>query len=167
MKQHRENTLEQLPTASSPLERFEEFLQRRGGRITQQQKFIVEQTFAQTSHFDADELFERIRQHEQAKQLGRATVYRVLSKLVEAGMLVKMDLEGRAVYERDYGYPNHDHLHCQKCGRLVEFRSDEIDRICRNVAREHGFRVNGHQLIVSGVCGPCTTAARKTGQPLV
>ena len=151
------------------MERFEEFLQAKGGRITQQQRFIVEQVFQQRTHFDADELYDAMRQGSdsaQAKSLGKATVYRVLSKLVEAGILVKMDLEGRAVYEQDYGYPSHDHMHCQKCSRLVEFRSEQINQICEAMAKEHGFRVSSHQLIVTGICRECSTTPAKK-RPLV
>ena len=84
-----------------------------------------------------------------------------------AGILVKMDLDGRAVYEQDYGYPNHDHLHCQKCGALVEFCREEIDRICEAVGMEHGFRVTGHQMIVSGVCKSCSSTKSAKRRPLV
>ena len=46
--------------------------------------------------------------------------------MVEAGLLRKMVLGGRAVYEHDYGYPQHDHLHCTECDKLIEFSSDEL-----------------------------------------
>ena len=141
------------------MQRFEEFLQSRGGRITKQQRFIVEQVFQEHQHFDADELAQRLKPGEDGKKPGRATVYRVLNKLVEAGLLVKMDLAGRAVYEFDYGYPDHDHLNCAKCGKLIEFRSERIREICDAVAAEHRFRPTGHRLIVEGVCRECQQAA--------
>jgi len=40
----------------SPQERFEEFLQSRGKRITQQRRVLVEHIFRRHEHFDADEL---------------------------------------------------------------------------------------------------------------
>ena len=69
-----------------------------------------------------------------------------------------MTLGGRAVYEHDYGYPQHDHLHCTMCDTLIEFQSDELQRIRDAVGREHRFRVTGHRLIVTGVC-PSTAAS--------
>jgi Fur family ferric uptake transcriptional regulator len=78
--------------------------------------------------------------------------------LVDAGLLVKMELGGRSVYEHDYGYPDHDHLHCVSCDRLIEFKSDELASIRDDVARRHGFRVTGHRMIVSGLCADCQKA---------
>ena len=95
------------------------------------------------------------------RRISRPTVYRGLEQLVEAGLLRKMDLGGRAVYEHDYGYPSHDHLHCKECNRLIEFHSDEIERIRDAVARQQGFRVTGHRLIISGVCSDCNQKLRR------
>ena len=53
-------------------------------------------------------------------------VYRTLNELVEAGLLRKMTLGNRSVYEHDYGYPQHDHLHCTECDKLIEFQTDEL-----------------------------------------
>ena len=71
-------------------------------------------------------------------QVSRPTVYRALNELVEAGLLVKMDLGGRAVYEHDYGYPNHDHLHCTTCNRLIEFKSDDHRMLSSQVLDDKG-----------------------------
>lgn len=154
-----------VPTASSPMQRFEEYLQSRGGRITQQQRFIIEQVFQEHEHFDAEQLVARLRDLPGAGKLGRATVYRVLNKLVEAGLLLRMDLDGRSVYERDYGYPDHDHLFCTRCGKLFEFRSDDIDRICQRVASEQRFRPRGRRLIVEGTCHQCHQASIRPRRP--
>jgi Fur family ferric uptake transcriptional regulator len=71
-----------------------------------------------------------------------------------------MTLGGRAVYEHDYGYPQHDHLHCEKCGRLIEFSSEAVKEIRAAVAREHRFRVTNHRFIISGVCAECCRPER-------
>ena len=99
----------------SPLERFEEYLQSRGKRVTQQRRTLVEQVFSRHEHFDADDLIEQMTRHPSSCRVSRPTVYRTLAELVDAGLLRKLNLEGRAVYEHDYGYPQHDHLHCQRC----------------------------------------------------
>jgi Fur family ferric uptake transcriptional regulator len=66
-----------------------------------------------------------------------------------------MTLGGRAVYEHDYGYPQHDHLHCTGCDKLIEFQSDAVNSLREAVAREHQFRVTGHRLIITGLCNDC------------
>jgi Fur family ferric uptake transcriptional regulator len=154
-------SLGSVEVALSPLERFEEFVQSRGKRRSPQRRLIVEQVFSRHDHFDADELLANLRENGDRK-VSRATVYRTLGDLVEAGLLRQMDLKGRKVYEHDYGYPQHDHLHCQKCDKLIEFSSDELRELCEAVGREHQFRVLAHRLIITGVCAECSRPKRRT-----
>ena len=116
---------------------------------------LVDHVFSHHEHFDADQLMEQLPSSGQPGHVSRPTVYRTLSELVEAGLLVRMDLGGRSVYEHDYGYPNHDHLHCTVCDKLIEFQSADLVGIRDAVARQNAFRVTGHRLIVSGVCSEC------------
>jgi len=151
-----------VQVALTPLQRFEEYLQSRAKRVTRQRRIIVEQVFAQHDHFDADHLLALLQKVVGARQVSRPTVYRTLSELVDAGLLRQMSLAGRSVYEHDYGYPQHDHLYCQKCEKLIEFSSDEVKAIRDAVAREHSFRVLGHRLIITGVCSECAQSKRRS-----
>jgi Fur family ferric uptake transcriptional regulator len=153
-------SLGSVEVALSPLERFEEFVQSRGKRRSPRKR-LIEQVFSRHDHFDADELLANLRKNGDRK-ISRATVYRTLGDLVEAGLLRQMDLKGRKVYEHDYGYPQHDHLHCQKCDKLIEFSSDELRELCEAVGREHQFRVLAHRLIITGVCAECSRPKRRT-----
>lgn len=150
-----------VEVALSPLARFEEYLQSRGKRVTQQRRYLVEQIAKRHEHFDADQLILELNRKAQGRHVSRPTVYRTLSEMVEAGLLRTMVLGGRAVYEHDYGYPQHDHLHCTECNRLIEFKSDELVSLREAVAREHQFRVTGHRLIISGVCAQCRAARQR------
>lgn len=153
-------SLGEVEVSLSPLERLEEFLQTKGMRITQPRRVIVEEVFRQHEHFDADKLMESLTKANTTEKVSRPTVYRALEVLVEAGLLRKMELGGRAVYEHDYGYPQHDHLHCQECNNLIEFRSEDLERIRDAVAQQHQFRVTGHRMIVTGVCSACLEKRR-------
>jgi Fur family transcriptional regulator, ferric uptake regulator len=152
--------------ASSPQERFSEYLQSRGKRITQQRRALVDHVFERHDHFDADELIANLSRLDDSGKVSRPTVYRTLNELVEAGLLRRMNLGGRAVYEHDYGYPAHDHLHCTICDKLIEFQSDELERLREAVASEHRFRVTGHRLIVTGVCADCGSKRHRRQSPL-
>lgn len=149
-----------VEVALSPMARFEEFLQSKGKRITRPRRVIVEEVFRQHEHFDAEWLILHLQTIEPDRKVSRPTVYRTLRELVNAGLLREMSLGGRAVYEHDYGYPQHDHLHCEKCGRLIEFSSDAVKEIRAAVAREHRFRVSHHRFIISGVCAECSRPER-------
>ncbi len=140
----------------APPERFLQFLQGRGKRLTRQRQLIVEMVFSHHDHFDAEELIDHLRPLIAARKVSRPTIYRTLGELVEARMLRSiMTLSGRSVYEHDYGYPRHDHLHCQTCGRLIEFQSNEIEQLCEKVAQEHEFQVAGLRVFVTGTCADC------------
>ncbi len=154
-------SLGKVQVASTPLQRFEEFLQSRGKRITQQRRILVNQVFSRHEHFDADGLLADLAKSDEARNVSRPTVYRTLAELVDAGLLRKMVLANRSVYEHDYGYPQHDHLHCQRCQRLIEFHSEELLKLRDAVAQEHQFRVTGHRLIVSGICNDCRQVRQK------
>ena len=161
-------SLGEVQVSSSPQERFEEYLQSRGKRITQQRRALVDFVFERHDHFDADELIDSLarRQGGVHERISRPTVYRTLNELVEAGLLRKMTLGGRAVYEHDYGYPQHDHLYCQICDKLIEFHSEELQTLRDAVGREHNFRVAGHRLIITGVCHDCGRKRHRRQSPL-
>ena len=149
----------------SPWERFEKFLKTRSKRVTQQRRFLVDLVFQEHEHFDADDLLARLVPLDQGKKIGRATVYRTLNELVDAGLLRRMSIAGRSVYEHDYGYPQHDHLHCTVCNRLIEFRNDELVALRDAVASEHRFRATGHRFIITGICFECRTSRHRRKAP--
>ena len=60
------------------------------------------------------------------------------------------------MFEHAYGYPHHDHLICQECGKLIEFHDDRLRSILEEVSREHGFRMTTHRLEVDGLCAECS-----------
>jgi len=143
-------------------------LQTRGLRQTSQRKFLIDAVFQEHDHFDADELIDRLPRRGQKNYVSSATVYRTLQWFVDAGLLKSFQLDGRTVYEFDYGYPQHDHLYCTQCRQLFEFSSDEVAKIRDDVASELGFRVTSHRMIIQGVCRNCTKNRRiKRKQDLV
>jgi Fur family ferric uptake transcriptional regulator len=157
-----EFSLGSVDVALTPSARFEEFLQARGKRITRQRRMIVEHVSGRHEHFDAEQLLAELRQTPEGAAASRPTVYRTLGEMVEAGLLRKMVLGGRAVYEHDYGYPQHDHLYCTSCQKLIEFSSDDLIRMRDAVAASHQFRAQGHRLIISGICLDCRSGRSKS-----
>ena len=138
-------------------EKFREFLEIRGEKLTEPRRVLVRHIFDNHKHFDADELVADLRAA--GRQVSRATVYRTLRLLVEASLLRELRLTNRTAYEHDFGYPSHDHLHCTECNRVIEFRNDEIRRLRELISMEEGFRATGHRFIISGVCKACSRAS--------
>lgn len=147
--------LSTVDVAVSPVDKFREYLATKGKRLTRERAMIVEAVFLSHEHFDAEELVDRMN-HDREYKVSRSTVYRTLGALAEAGLLRKVARpNGREVYEHDYGYPQHDHMICEKCGTLIEFQNDGISEILEQVAANHGFRISGHRLEVYGLCSDC------------
>jgi Fur family ferric uptake transcriptional regulator len=85
-------------------------------------------------------------------------VYRTLSKLVDAGLLRRIELSDRTVYDHDYGYPAHDHLVCEQCKSMTEFQSEELEALLERLAGDNQFRPSGHTLVIRGICAACNAA---------
>src|SRR5881394_2137805 len=147
-----------VEVTQSPEDKFREYLasRPRAQRYTDQQRDMVRYIFNQHNHFDADRLIEDMK----AAGLGvsRATIYRTLNKLVDAGLLRRIDIGPRMVYEHDYGYPQHEHMVCQECGTMIEFQAPAIGHVLQEICKQHGFQSTGHTFVIRGVCGACNRA---------
>jgi len=88
--------------------------------------------------------------------IGLATVYRVLTQFEQAGLLSRSQFDtGKAVFELNDG-DHHDHLVCTSCGSVLEFSDTEIERRQKSVAKEHGFLLESHAMVLYGTCKPCS-----------
>lgn len=139
--------------------KFREFLEIRGEKLTVPRKVLINHIFSSHKHFDADELVADLQRLD--LNASRATVYRTLRLLVESGLLREFRIGNRSVYEHDFGYPSHDHIHCTQCDQIIEFRNDEIRKIRELVAAEHGFRAEAHRLVIEGICQDCQRKASR------
>ncbi|MGC4015496.1 MAG: Fur family transcriptional regulator [Luteolibacter sp.] len=156
------------------LDRLDTFIRKKGLRRTGQRDVIVRAAFASDDHFTADELFERVSRTDATAS--RATVYRTLSLLVEAGLLREIELgDNHKTYDPNFvDKPAHNHLVCIDCGRVVEFEDSHIELINDCVTRRLGFRpvrqslkieAGCEQLRLKGRC-PNLIAARLSGKRL-
>lgn len=149
-----------VDVAVAPIDKFREYLRTQGKRLTQEREIVVEEVFSSHEHFYAEQLVARVTQRKD--RVSRATVFRTLSWLEEAGLLRKVArAEGRDLYEHDYGYPQHDHLICSKCGDLIEFYNEQISALLDEIAANHGFRMTGHRLEVNGICDRCSRPPKR------
>lgn len=147
-----------VTVSQSPEDKFREYLASRpkAQRYTEQQRDMVRHIFSQHNHFDADQLIDDLKK--EGFRVSRATVYRTLAKLVDAGLLRRLELGPRMYYEHDYGYPQHEHLQCTQCGKMIEFQSPAIEAIVNDMSRQHGFHAASHTFVIRGVCAECNRA---------
>ena len=131
-------------------ERWREYLLENGMNTTQQRELIVDLFLRCHDHVSIDELLSRVRKRN--KKVGYATVYRTLKLLVESGLAHQRQFgDGQARYE--VAGEHHDHLICSKCGLILEFEDDEIERLQDRIAsRLGGFKVVRHRHELYGLC---------------
>ena len=102
------------------VERFRRYFQDGGLPFTEQRRRILEEVCRSASHFDAEELYGRIRRRR--VPASRATLYRTLGHLERAGVLRRIDIGGDHAHFEFVGTDHHEHLVCTRCGRVVEIR---------------------------------------------
>ncbi len=84
------------------------------------------------------------------------TIYRFIPLLLESGMVKEaVRCRGHFTYEHIYGHQHHDHLVCVKCGRVYEFRNEEIERLQDEVCKKFNFQPLEHRLGIRGICAEC------------
>jgi Fur family transcriptional regulator, ferric uptake regulator len=101
-------------------------------------------------HVSAEDVYKLLL--EKGEEIGLATVYRVLTQFEAAGLVVRHNFEGgHAVFELDRG-KHHDHIVCVVCGKVEEFMDDIIEKRQQEIARQRGFEMVEHSLIIYGRC---------------
>src|SRR5262245_38298878 len=109
-----------------------------GGQRSSKRDKSVESFLRQQRHFSADDLFDRIRR--ESYGIGRATVYRTLQCMVDAGIARKVDFgEGRSRYEPSYRHPRHFHLICTSCHSSSEFLSSDVESLMEEIEAARKF----------------------------
>jgi Fur family ferric uptake transcriptional regulator len=122
-------------------------LRRVGLKVTHPRMRIL-QVFDEQSerHLTAEDVYKQLLA--QNEDIGLATVYRVLTQFEAAGIIVKHNFEGgQAVYELDRG-KHHDHMIDVDSGKVIEFISDEIERLQHEIAAKHGYVIEDHSLVL-------------------
>ena len=130
---------------------FSHHLQRKGLKLTSQRVLVARKIFTTDSHFTVDDLADKLKK--QRNVISRATIYRIVSVMVDAGLLTEHDFgKSSKFYEHTYTQGHHDHIICLDCGRIEEFCNDKIEELQLKVANRLGFEIAHHSLNLYGSC---------------
>ncbi len=139
---------------------LEEQLRRRGLRVTGQRSRIARVFFATPGHVSVEELHRRVKRVD--PRVGMATIYRTMGLLARLGLASERHFtSGGAVFEPSGRRQHHDHMICGRCGSIIEFENDEIERLQERMARKHGFKMTSHRLELFGLCRRCANRRRR------
>ena len=101
---------------------------------------------ASNRHPSAEDIYKDLL--DSGEEIGLATVYRVLTQFEAAGLVTRHNFEGgHSVFELDDG-EHHDHMVCVETGEVIEFFSEEIERLQHEIAEKHGFELLDHSLVL-------------------
>lgn len=128
---------------------------RRGGA----RRAVIDLLAAQPCALSALEIEEALQGS--ARQVARASVYRVLDELEQLKLVSRIEVgQGITRYEaaHPHGEHHHHHLVCEVCDTVFPFSDDELERTIHRVARRVAFDVAEHDIVLHGICGPCGKA---------
>lgn len=122
-------------------------LRKAGLKVTLPRVKILEMLeSSDTRHLSAEDIYRMLL--EGGEEIGLATVYRVLTQFEGAGLVIRHNFEGgHAVFELERG-PHHDHMVDVETGKVIEFVSEAIEKLQREIAAEHGYEIEDHSLVL-------------------
>ncbi len=130
-----------------------ESLREHGHRLTPQRRLVLEIVHEARDHLDAETIFLQAKQRDD--RISLATVYRSLALLKDIGLIVEHSLgEDRAHFETAQQKP-HYHFTCENCGRVLEFRSPEIEDFLQTFSCENKIEIKEVHFFLTGVCQDC------------
>ena len=119
-------------------------------------KAVVELLGRQDCCLTAQDIFDRLRA--EGRQVGIASIYRVLDLLTDKGLLQRIDVgAGTARFEPVHASgEHHHHLVCEDCGTVEAFADDELERALHKVEGRTGYSIVGHDVVLRGACRDCS-----------
>ena len=160
----------QTPTQTSPkgsemienleydalLEKFKRVLRDNGLKYTKQREILLKTLYNNDEHFTPERLYLFIKETYPELNIGIATVYRTLNLLEESEMVTSISFGSQGKKFELATKPHHDHMICRKCGLIVEFEDQMIEKRQISIAKEHGFKLTGHMMQLYGICEKCS-----------
>ena len=137
-----------------PEKKLKTYLKSKKLKLTSERKVVLEAIFSFHGHFNVEELCKRLKNR--GSRISMATVYRTIPLFVESGFIKEiLQYQNTATYEHILGHKHHDHMLCVKCGKVIEFRDDRIEKLQDEVCKKYNFKSVEHRLGIRGYCRQC------------
>ena len=134
--------------------RFEDYLKKTDVKLTVSRKIVFDKVMHAHGHFTAEDLVKLCRRNN--RPASRATVYRTLKELLEAGIVRETAFgEKHQCFEHVYDEKLHHHARCVRCHTVIEFADQNEDKRYRPVLENKGFHILGHEMHFYGICQKC------------
>jgi len=128
---------------------FREFLKKKDLKVTRQREILLRRIFETEEHFAAEDIEDLVK----GDGISKATIYRTLQLLVEAGICEEVELgDNRRFYEHVFGHPQHDHIVCMDCKKIFEFDARALTDVENKITGTLGFKPVSHSLRIEATC---------------
>ena len=149
------------PDHDHALTKIDELIRSHGLRRTPQRQATLEAVAAAAGHATAEEIVKRVRKKLPA--VSPSTIYRTLASLEEVGILCHAHLGHTASVYHVGTAGLHQHLVCERCGRMQEVSDALTKPFAKSLERSYGFRANFTHFAVLGMCSECAKSSRPRG----
>ena len=122
------------------------------GRNTVQREIVLEELRGLANHPTADEVYEAV--HAKHPSISKATVYRILGKLSDEGVALRVKINNGADHF-DHQVFDHYHVRCIRCGRVDDVEAALLTGVNEEAQRTSGYKICGHTLQFDGICPEC------------
>lgn len=124
-----------------------------GHRVTRPRRQVLDLLELKPDGFDAEEIIREL------PGVGRATVYRTIRLLLDAGVVCKLALRDGTTKYSLARVEHHHHVVCVRCGMVAEFRDSTIERLVRSIGEEVSGEIVGHRIEFDIICQDCLAAS--------
>ena len=128
-------------------------LRQHGYKLTPQRRVVIQTIASTQDHLTPATIYDKV--HQDHPNIGFVTIYRTLDILAKLGLICELHAGGSCHSYTISAPGHHHHLICSNCGRVVDFAGCELAEVQQNLARETGFRIDGHLLEFIGLCQVC------------
>jgi len=145
------------------LDKFKDILKDNSLKFTKQRELILKFLYEHDDHYTPEEVYLKIKEKNPDINIGIATIYRTLTLLEDSGIVssISFGIQGK---KYEFGLKNHhDHLICSKCGKIIEFFDETIEKQQEIIANKFDFKMQEHSMKIIGLCQDCQQKQNNIG----
>jgi Fur family ferric uptake transcriptional regulator len=145
-----EEPLDPSPAMAPLCSVFRRYLRSQDLKYTPERAATLDAIIDRDGVFEVEEL--RLQMQHEGHRISKATIYRTINLLVEAGIITEALFDSKqAHYRLVYGREARDFMLCVKTGKLVEFGNEELVALRELICAKFGWKAVGHRFQIYGL----------------